>query len=108
MQGSGQSCFYQVQLRQTYHPQVIHKAGAVRPDIGGLAGELRGTNTLATVQLLDCCHHRIHCIKEQSGGELQRERGEEEGDYIMHLDTHTHTDKHRLTWKAAVSVTYRW
>lgn len=58
----------------------------MRPDIGGLAGELHGTDTLATVQLLDRCRHRIHCIKEQSRGELQGERAEEEeeGDYIMH------------------------
>lgn len=43
----------------------------MRPDIGGLAGELHGTDALATVQLLDRCRHRIHCIKEQSRGELQ-------------------------------------
>lgn len=56
--------FHHDQLRQSYHPQVIHEAGAVLPDLGGLAGELSGTNILATVQLLDRCHHRIHCIKE--------------------------------------------
>lgn len=57
----------------------------MRPDIGGLAGKLHGTDTLATVQLLDRRHHRIHCIKEQSRGELQGEtEEEEEGDYIMH------------------------
>lgn len=44
------------------------------PDLGGLARELSGTDVLATVQLLNRCHHSVHCIKEESGGELQRRK----------------------------------
>lgn len=62
---------------ESYHPQVVHEAGAVLPDLGGLARELSGTDVLATVQLLNCCHHGVHCIKEESGGELQRREGGE-------------------------------
>lgn len=58
-----QVCFQQ---RQSYHPQVIHEAGAVLPDLGGLAGELSGANILAAVQLLDGRHHRVYRIKEKS------------------------------------------
>lgn len=57
---------------EPYHPQVVHEAGAMLPDLGGLARELSGANILATVQLLNCCHHGVHRIKEESGGELQR------------------------------------
>lgn len=52
-------------LRHSYHPQVIHETGSMLPDLGGLAGELSGTDILATIQLLDCCHHGVYCIKEQ-------------------------------------------
>lgn len=57
---------------EPYHPQVVHEAGAMLPDLGGLARELSGANILAPVQLLNRCHHSVHCIKEESGGELQR------------------------------------
>lgn len=55
-----------LQQKQPYHPQVIHEAGAVLPDLGGLAGELSGSDVLATVQLLDRRHHSVYRIKEQS------------------------------------------
>lgn len=63
----GQSCnLNHVQQKQPYHPQVIHEAGAMLPDLGGLAGELSGSDVLATVQLLDRRHHSVYRIKEQS------------------------------------------
>lgn len=64
------------------------------PDLGGLARELSGANVLATIQLLDCRHHRVYRIKEQSGGELQRGVGEGKGEYIMHTHRHKHTRLH--------------
>ena len=49
-----------------YHPQVVHQAGAMLPDFGGLAGELRCTHILAAVELLDSRHHCVDCIVHQA------------------------------------------
>lgn len=81
--------FYEVLPRPTYHPQVIHEAGAVLPDFGGLARELSGAYILATIQLLDRCHHRIYRIKEKSWGELRKNEGEIESKVDV-LCMHTH------------------
>lgn len=59
------------------------------PDLGGLARELSGADVLAAVQLLNRCHHGVHCIKEEGGGELQRRRGG--GVRVLYNHTHTHT-----------------
>lgn len=53
-----------------YHPQVVHQAGTMLPDLWGLARELSGSYVLAAVQLLYSRNYRVYGIEQQCGRKL--------------------------------------